>query len=516
MTWDRVNLLREVIVDCDFPESDIRLYSTFLPDAEPNSPTGTIQGIGRVLIGSYPLIKDRNLKERTACVLAGFKPEELSRFPLERSSPLGFVLALNPVKYFKSLIASFAGAAAPCTMLDMAEWNQVHIRTIGETLQLVNATCIWNRITGENENTRSAVLSRIRAQFRHLYSDSFDPSEPIFKNDAERMACTAPVCTQTFLQDRLLALRAIEHRNASSRNSACNGTPNGKTVWEKISGNWYLNSIPSRTSPDQSLLCDLINLKDVPTKQRAFLYASVIASVEQSEMPQPSVGARTLRKLSKKGGHIPTLSRTRLPGQGATHCPSLEIAMELAESCVKNMPEAGPAAILCVITAAVPPDKLNSVSIEVLENSTVIRTATKLVNIPVPTDLDLHRPTSLTFTSVTTRQIGTVVRDLLSTMSAEQLQWEADNWLKRNPRFKFTFNGFCQTLRYNFPLWMDLPAVYYDLGLREVTECMPGWRHYINYSLQDFGAPIAQFIAKNFDSSFILPEQASVVRLTVY
>lgn len=508
MKQDRADLLRKVIFDCNFPDSDIRLYCSFLPLGKPISAADTIQGIGRVLLGSFPLMQNRDLKRMVAATLATFSESELNKPPLESSSPLGFIIALNPVRYSKNLIADLVGAKAPCAILDNAEWNPVHVRTIRETLQLVNATCTWNRITGENKNTRSAVLSRIRAQFRHLYSDCFDQSEPIFQNDGERMACTASVCSQTFLQDRLLALRATENSNSFYSNPTGNIMKEGRPVWERIPGNWYLNSVSRRESPDQSLLRDIVNLNDSPPKQRKFLYASVIAAMASDETTEPFVDARRYRAIIQKAQRIPTLSRTRMPGQGATLCPSIEIAMELVEACQNHMSEPGPAGILCTITGAVPPDKLHSKSFEVLDNSTIIRTITKPVNIPVPTDADLHRPTSHIFASITTHKIGKTVKELLSTMSAEQLQQEADNWLKRNSQFKFTFKGFCKTLRYNFPLWMDLPAVYYDIGLAEASNSTPAWRHYINYRLEDFGPPVARFLRSYFDSSFILPNQA--------
>ena len=502
------DLLAAVIASCGFSESDLGLFVTINSRADWLSKTPPL-GLWRVMFGAYPLITDPSLKTAVAERLSKCKVEDLGRPALEKFSPLGYVAGLHPVLNLQALIAQLSGASDPEQVLANARWNPVHVSMLQETLDLVYATCSQNILSGSDVAIRSAVLGRIRSQFRHLYSGRFHGSPEEFQNAAERFACDSPASSREFKMRRLLALRA--------QAEAAPETPAGEegtkaTVWEKIPGNWYSNIVATKASPDSSLLRDIINLHDSTPKQRAFLFASVIQELaaEESSTATEATDMRYLRKAAKINQHVPFLSRLRLPGKGGTNCASLEWLMHLIERCNGALPAVGPAAILCTITGAVAPERLGEDSISVHENCALIRTRTRLVNNLAPTDLSVHRETSLTFTSVTTRRVGEIIAEFLKDQgnSAESLRKRADDWLKAQKDLKITLSGLIATLRYNAPLWLSLPAVYYDIGLGKFSEVLPGWRHYLSYRLADFGTPICSFIRAYINGEFAIPDEA--------
>ncbi len=463
----------EAISDADLPLiSASHRESLFFAAEKP-------RGMWRIFLGILPLIKDTILKAKLLHEPVSAPIDSLLQSPYENENPLGFIFARNPCRDMKSAPAIVEKAVKSGKTPEF-DWNEVHIDTIRETLDLVHVTCLVCGVTGAGKIDSTAVVKRILDQHRHVIASDYSKNKKLSMTLAERFACTGGPISGHLARNRLLALRLLDEEEKVRRQDR-------KTdIFARIPGDWFSASVGKRGESKPTFQTQL---RSNPERFRKFLFFTEPENTRSST----KVGKIT-EKLLRNSDKIQSLSRIASPGQ-----PCLPEIRNLVRLACASLEQPGPAAIAFLVSAGVPPWNIQPYNIDVGSSSAVVRRPVLLWQDSIVVDETIHEVPTTTFVSFTSASIGAAVKQHLA--AHLDLESESNAWLETHSH-GITVSKLCSTLRHNLPIWSAMPAIYYALGIDGLSRNHPGWMHYIHYDPRDWLPAISNFLRAEFDPNF--------------
>lgn len=471
-------LARVAILAADLPllpgDDASQSFALYFDDSAP-------KGLRRMLLGILPLLPQNSNFWEILETISASPHAGMFDNTLKKQHPVGFVLARNPCVNLDALPAIWSNRK-PDGKWHGIEWNPVHLDMAPETLYMVHATCLANGITGLRTIKADSVLQRILDQHRHLVSGGYS-NDLQLGNPAEQLACTGDSISEGFSQKRLLALRNLQGLELETRST---------TIFERIPGNWWSPSVATRSASQTTLLTQL---REISERLRKYLFFTESGGSRSSMEP-----GKLSEKAIQNSAKIPSLSRLSEPGH-----PCHPEILHLLHRASAELDHPGAAAVALLITAAAKPWETLLEDIVITPHGAVLNRPVKLWQDSISVDGTIHRPVEPRLATFTTRDIGMWTQKHL-TLPTRELQARSEQWMSENSR-GISLSALCSSLTFNWPLWADMPAIYYGLGLSPLAENRSGWMHYVHYDPAQWEGPVLKLLT-SIDPGYRFPESA--------
>jgi len=223
-------------------------------------------------------------------------------------------------------------------------------------------------------------------------------------------------------------------------------------------------------------------------------------TIEHSRFSARQDSPETQNRKRLEGWRKPTLSAIAPPQR-----PGQSLAEAVCRRAVQDCEsEPGAAAVAMLITAAILPKSLGIAKIEILNCSAVVASPTNHPTVDTYVDSDLHMPRSDRFCRFTTVGVAKSIVRHLERFRPIELRARSEEWLN-NIHPTLTLSRLEQCLLFQFPVWFNTPAIYYDIGLDPNPNSIVGWRSYLTWNPETWAHRITPLL-RRFDPAFSLPD----------
>ena len=451
---------------------------------------GYLCGLPKICLAIWPFVK-----EEARAAIANFVKNRAKRdlevAPLAHTDPIGYAITSCPSLYPKRLLEQLVHCENPHVILnDHKSWNRVHLDTLMGTLEIMMCCCRENKVTGRARIDDSSLEKRLLDQRRHLRASGYDWS--IFEVEPDLQQAK----WSDFERRRYAALQFLE-------------VSGDRGLRSRISKNWWdpvIHRIGARKVCFAARLREFQGIPEIVRRSAIVDLASIPdieASSESSPIEHHLLGQQWPSQERRK--HLASFWMPSLSAISPPQHPGRSLAEEICgrakEEC-ENDPGAAAAAML--ITAALPPKLLEIAKFKFLNGSAIISTPATHPTVDTYVDSELHIGRTNEFCRFSTVRLAQLTLGYLEIHGPILLNAKCESWLKEIHR-DLTLSRLGQSLRYQFPVWFNVPAIYYEIGLNSSPKSIVGWRSYVLWNPKAWAHRVTAMMHR-FDPDFQLPD----------
>ena len=429
-------------------------------------------GTTAVFSGMLPFLRP-DLAGRLRGALVG-SHEDFS-IPSVQVDPLGFALAAR--SFCRPLDAEIM-TMVRSKLLDYPEWfaslpwNHYHVALGAASLRLLSATCLQNGIKGRTRIVRDvALVHRLRQQSFHVLIEPRPLTLPL--RSVEEVQRTALGLVKS-VRPKLIIYSNWQKPHISRRSSAAR-VQDDATKGPAISIRLFIPKV---------IRARLI--RDTEEEEKRDL-ALVDEANRRHAMRDSSLGARTKRSTASDE----TFSAFP-PRRGVT-----ESLLERIRTYARSKFESDPAALAIALLDACAVGDSDLANMRLFRNGDgyMLSTPCPLLTRRDPQSAHLHVPVTDEFIRPIPTLLARCVQKAMDSDCTSKLLESRNRCFAES--FSTTSAKVRHAMRFQVPVWNEMPWTFYDMGLVPVRfderghARMPGYRHYLTWNPSEREACLA-------------------------